>query len=87
MGAPLANFITPERYREKLVQVGYQTEHIIVKDVSEHVFTPLATFLEQQDLRLKGIGLGIGSFSVAKRMFRWWGRTGVVRGVIVVARR
>ena len=40
-----------------------------------------------EDKRLKMLGLGIGSFGVAKRMFGWWGRSGVVRGVVVVAKR
>jgi hypothetical protein len=52
-----------------------------------NVFTPLATFLGEQDRRLKMLGLGIGSFGVAKKMFGRWGRTGVVRGVIVIAKR
>jgi hypothetical protein len=58
-----------------------------MKDISEHVFSSLAYFIGEQDTRLKGLGLGIGSFGVAKRMFGWWGRKGVVRGVVVVAKR
>jgi hypothetical protein len=87
MGAPWANFVTPKEYEEKLMQVGYRKDAIIVKDISKHVFTPLADFLDAQDKRLKMLGLGLGSFRIAKTMFAWWGRTGAVRGVIVVARR
>ncbi|KAF2830551.1 hypothetical protein CC86DRAFT_367286 [Ophiobolus disseminans] len=87
MGAPWANFVTPVEYRRKLVEAGYPTDEIKIVDVSEHVFAPLARYLEEQDARLKMLGLGIGSFSVAKYMFNWWGSSGVVRGVIVVARR
>jgi hypothetical protein len=87
MGAPWANFVTPDDYRQKLVEAGYSNDDIKIVDVSEHVFAPLAHYLEEQDSRLKSLGLGIGSFSVAKSLFGWWGRSGVVRGVVVVARR
>jgi hypothetical protein len=78
---------TPDQYRMKLIKAGYQPGNINMKDISEHVFGPLACFLGEQDTRLKGLGLGIGSSGVAKRMFGWWGKTGVVRGVVVVAKR
>jgi hypothetical protein len=87
MGAPWANFVTPQAYREKLIVAGYRTEDISITDVSEHVFTPLASFLGEQDRRLEMLGLGIGSFGVANSMFGWWGSSGVVRGMIVVAKR
>lgn len=87
MGAPWANFVTPDGYRKKLIEIGYKDEAIKIVDVSEHVFIPLATYLDKQDARLKTIGFGIGSFSVAKSLFSWWGRSGAVRGVIVVAER
>ena len=86
MGAPWANFSTPQEYRSKLEHVGYKSEAIPITDISEHVFAPLALFLTEQDSRLKMVGLGIGRFGVAKTMFSWWGRTGVMRGVIVVAK-
>jgi hypothetical protein len=84
MGAPWANFVTKEQYREKLVEAGYRD--IVIRDVSEQVFRPLASFLEGQGRRLEGIGLGLGPFHVAKWLFGWWGRTGIVRGVIVVTK-
>jgi hypothetical protein len=87
MGAPWANFVTPVEYGENLIHIGYKRDAIAVKDISEHVFTPLAAFLEAQDERLKTLGLGLGSFRVAKTMFAWWGRTGVVRGIVAVARK
>jgi hypothetical protein len=87
MGAPWANFVTPDDYRQKLVQAGYANDAIKIVDISQHVFTPLAQYLDEQDTRLKTLGLGIGSFNVAKSLFRWWGQSGVVRGVIIVARR
>lgn len=87
MGAPWANFSTPQAYRSKLEQVGYKSEAITIMDITEHVFAPLAVFLKEQDSRLKMLGLGIGRFGVAKTMFSWWGKTGVVRGIIVVAKK
>jgi hypothetical protein len=87
MGAPWANFVTPNDYRRKLVECGYSEDSISIKDVSHRVFTPLSRYLVEQDARLQTMGLSIGSFRVARSLFAWWGRTGVVRGVIVVARR
>jgi hypothetical protein len=87
MGAPWANFTTPLEYRKRLEQIGYDSEAITITDISEHVFAPLAAFLEKQERSLKTLGFGLGRFSVAKTMFGWWGRTGVVRGVVVVANR
>jgi hypothetical protein len=87
MGAPWANFSTPEGYRLKLIESGYSDHDIRILDISEHVFAPLAQYLGEQDARLKMLGLGIGNFGVAKSLFGWWGRSGVIRGIIVVARR
>ena len=87
MGAPWTNFVTPDQYRRRLVEVGYSEEDVKVRDVSEHVFAPLAEYMAEQDRRLKALGLGIGGLRVARWMFAWWGRTGVVRGVVVVARK
>jgi len=87
MGAPWANFTTPQGYRKRLEQIGYNPEAITITDISEHVFAPLAAFLKEQDDRLKMLGLGLGRFGVAKTMFGWWGRTGVVCGVVVVAKK
>jgi hypothetical protein len=86
-GTPFANFLTAAQYRKMLVTAGYAEEDIEVRDVSEQVFAPLARFLDQREKELSLIGLGIGAFRAARWMFRWWGKSGVVRGVIVVARR
>jgi hypothetical protein len=87
MHAPWTNFGTPEDYRRKLVEIGYSEDTINIVDVSERVFGSLADYLDEQDARLKKVGFGIGKFSVAKALFGWWGRSGVVKGVIVVAKR
>lgn len=86
MGAPWVNFDTPAVYKRKLEDVGYSGGDIKIVDISEHVFQHLAEYLERQDARLKTLGMGIGSFAAAKWLFGWWGRTGVVRGIVVVAR-
>jgi hypothetical protein len=86
MGAPWANFDTPDAYQRMLEDLGYSEGDIKIVDISEHVFQHLAEYLERQDARLKMLGMGIGSFKAAKWLFGWWGRTGMVRGVVVVAR-
>lgn len=85
MGAPWANFDTPEVYRQKLIGLGYPADGVKIIDVSEHVFAPLAEFMEEQDHMLRTLGYGLGSFQAAKWLFRWWGKTGLVRGVVVIA--
>lgn len=86
MGAPWANFVTPECYRRKLVGIGYADDDIKIVDITEHVFAPLAQYMENQDRRLKMLGLGLGSFQAARWLFKWWGNSGAVRGVVVVAK-
>lgn len=87
MGAPWMNFVTISGYRQKLIECGYSDDSITITDISEQVFMPLSNYMEQQDTRLKSLGLGLGGLSLAKTMFAWWGRTGIVRGVIIAARR
>jgi hypothetical protein len=85
---PFCNFLTKDQYRKQLINAGYEADEIIIRDVSERVFSGLAKFLGEQDGKLRALGLGgIGAFHVAKWVFRWWGRSGIVRGCIVVARK
>lgn len=86
MGAPWENFVTPEAYKQRLIDIGYPADAIKVVDISEHVFSPLAAFMNEQNNRLRAFGLGLGNFQAAKWLFKWWSSTGVVRGVVVVAR-
>lgn len=85
--SPFANWLTIEEYRERLVMAGYARERIEIRDISEHVFSPLAGFLRKREVELQQYGLSIGRFRYAAGMFAWWGRTGVVRGCIIVARK
>ncbi|KAF2103447.1 hypothetical protein NA57DRAFT_72423 [Rhizodiscina lignyota] len=85
--SPFANWITIQEYRERLVMAGYARENIEIRDISEHVFGPLAGFLRKREVELKLYGLSIGRFRYAAGMFAWWRKTGVVRGCIVVARK
>jgi hypothetical protein len=86
MGAPWANFDTPEGYRQKLIGLGYPEDGIKIIDISDHVFAPLSEFMEEQDRNLKIIGYGLGDFQAAKWLFRWWGNTGLMKGVVVIAK-
>jgi hypothetical protein len=85
--SPYANWVTIQEYRERLVMAGYARERIEIRDISEHVFDPLAGFLRKREVELEQYGLSIGRFRYAGRMFAWWGRTGVVRGCIIIARK
>lgn len=85
--SPFANFVTIEEYRERLVKAGYSRENIEIRDISEHVFNPLAGFLKKKEAELQQYGMSIGRFRHAAKMFAWWGRSGVIRGCIIVARK
>lgn len=85
--SPFANWVTIRQYRERLVLAGYDSERIEIRDISEHVFGPLAGYLKRREAELERYGLSIGRFRYAAKMFAWWSRTGIVRGCIIVARR
>lgn len=87
-GTPRSNFLTTAQYIEQLVAAGYAAEDVEIRDISEHVFGGLTSFLEKHDGRLRALGWsGIGRFHVARCVFGWWARSGIVRGCIVVAKR
>lgn len=69
-----------------LVRAGYARDRIEVKDVSEHVFSGIAAYMQRREEQLRPFGMGLGKLKGAARVFGWWARSGVVRGVIVVAR-
>jgi hypothetical protein len=85
--SPFANWVTIQEYRERLILAGYARERIEIRDISEHVFGPLAGFLRKREVESEQYGLSIGRFRYAAGMFAWWGRTGAVRGCIIVARK
>ncbi|KAL3479998.1 hypothetical protein BJX99DRAFT_45520 [Aspergillus californicus] len=85
---PYSNFLTREQYTALLVAAGYDESKISFRDISGDVFSGIAGYIRkrQEMLRMYGMGGGMGKFKGAKVVFGWWARTGVVRGVIVVAR-
>lgn len=86
-GAPFTNFVTKSEYEALLVRAGYAVDDISMKDVSEDVFGGLAGFIRQKDARLRRMGMSVGGkFRGAATVFDWWAKSGVVRGVLVVAR-
>ncbi|KAL4976606.1 hypothetical protein BDW66DRAFT_166393 [Aspergillus desertorum] len=86
-GLPYGNFVTKEGYRKILTQAGYDRDLIEMRDISGHVFSGIAGFLRKKDAELSRYGMTVGKFKGPAKAFDWWAQTGVVRGVIVVARR
>ena len=84
---PFSNFLTAAQYKSQLLAAGYDSTNIDITDISEHVFAGMASFIDKTDGDLNKIGLNIGRYKVAGKMFKWWARSGVVRGCIIVARR
>ncbi|KAH8428821.1 uncharacterized protein LDX57_006500 [Aspergillus melleus] len=84
--APYTNFLTQSEYEALLVRAGYSIDDIVVTDISEHVLGGLAGFIRKKDARMRRVGMSVGGkFRAAAMVFDWWARSGVVRGVVVVA--
>ncbi|KKK25080.1 hypothetical protein ARAM_007069 [Aspergillus rambellii] len=86
-GTPWANFLTRDEYEALLVRVGYESSQIVMRDISADVFSGIAAFLKSREAEMNLYGMSIGKFKAARVVFDWWARKGIVRGVIVVARR
>ncbi|EHK50212.1 hypothetical protein TRIATDRAFT_184786, partial [Trichoderma atroviride IMI 206040] len=83
---PWQTFLTEAQYREQLVECGYDRGGIEIQDVSDHVFAGLAGFLQRQDAALKPYGISLTGYSAVGRVYDWFDRTRVLKGVIVVGR-
>ena len=87
MGCPMANFMTATEYRRQLLKAGYEEDKVEINDISEFVFQGLADYLNKRDKELEVyFGRGIGPSKVFGWVLRWWARSGIVRGCIVVAK-
>lgn len=86
MGCPWGTFLTEDEYRAQLVECGYDGDATTVRDVSEHVFSGVVEFMEHQERALSYYGVSLGGYKLAGRLFDWFGRSGVVKAVIVVGR-
>lgn len=84
---PFSNFKTLSEYSDMLVRAGYAADKIEMHDISESVFSGIGAYMEQREVELKKFKMSLGKLRVAGKIFSWWGRNNVVRGVIVVARK
>ncbi|KAL4767674.1 hypothetical protein BDW60DRAFT_146129 [Aspergillus nidulans var. acristatus] len=89
-GTPYTNFLTEDEYSALLVEAGYDLSDISFRDISGDVFGGIAGYINSREEVLKGYGLGgskgMRKFAGAGKIFGWWARTGVVKGVIISAR-
>lgn len=86
MGCPWRTFLTEEEYRAQLIECGYDGEATTIRDISEHVFAGVVEFMEHQERALSYYGISLGGYKLAGRLFDWFGRSGVVKAVIVVGK-
>lgn len=86
MGCPVGTFLTRTQYIDQLVECGYDRDSILIREITDDVFSGLVKFLDNQDRALGEYGLSLGGFKLAQRLFEWFDRTRVVRAVTVVAR-
>ncbi|VUC21044.1 unnamed protein product [Clonostachys rosea] len=86
MGCPIDTFLTEKEYLDQLVECGYDRESSTISDISEHVFAGVSGFIESQERALSQYSVTLGGYKLAGRLFEWFGRSKVVKAVIVVAR-
>lgn len=86
-GSPYSNFISRGEYVDLLVAAGYDRSQIEMRDISRHVFGGLADFMARRVDEARPFGIKLGRYRAARVVFGWWARSGIVRGVVVVARR
>ncbi len=84
---PYKNLMTQREYESMLVEAGYAIEDIQIQDISQFVFEPVVKFMIRQHKQLRLLGQSLGPLRVAKWIFGWWAKTGVIRGCVVVARK
>ncbi|KAH0490909.1 hypothetical protein TgHK011_002356 [Trichoderma gracile] len=83
---PWRTFLTESEYREQLVECGYDREQVEIRDVSDHVFGGLAGHLKKQDAVLRPYGISLTAYALVGRVYEWFDRTRVLKGVVVVGR-
>ena len=87
MGCPMSNLLTATEYKTQLLKAGYEEIKVEISDISDSVFLGLADYLEKRNGELEGyVGMKIGAYKVSGWLLRWWARSGIVRGCIVVAK-
>lgn len=86
MSCPMHAFITKQDYKKQLINAGFTEELIQINDITANVFPGLTEFLDDQAQRLSLYGISLGKYTMARRIFQWFYRSGSIRAVIVVAR-
>ena len=86
-GSPYSNFKTRKEYHNDFIQAGF--EDISIEDISGYVFPGLQEFIShhRQEMARFEIGGKWSGYMVFARVLKWWWKTGVVRFVVVHARK
>lgn len=85
-GSPYGNFVSREEYLRLLEAAGYDASQVEIKDISRQVFPGLVKFLKKRTEEGEPFGLKMTRYKAARMVFNWWANSGIVRGVVVVAR-
>ena len=86
-GSPYGNFISREKYLQILEAAGHDLSQVEIRDITRRVFPGLAGFLDRRVKEGEIYGLKMTRYKAARMVFRWWANSGIVRGVVVVAKR
>ncbi|KAK1463547.1 hypothetical protein CMEL01_13616 [Colletotrichum melonis] len=87
MGCPAAAFVTVSDYKKQLLDAGYDEDDIHFKDITEHVFSGLVSYIKSQSEALQPFGISAGKFKIAAMVFDWFAESNAMRGTIVIARK
>lgn len=86
-GSPYSNFKTRKEYHKDFTRAGFAD--ISIEDISGYVFPGLQEFIShhRQEMARFGISGKWTGYMVFARVLKWWWKTGVVRFVVVHARK
>ncbi|KAK1452945.1 hypothetical protein CCUS01_01962 [Colletotrichum cuscutae] len=82
MGCPAAAFVTVSDYKKQLLDAGYDEDHIHFKDITEHVFSGLVSYIKSQSEALQPFGISAGKFKVTAMVFDWFAESNAMRVLV-----
>ncbi|GAO50235.1 hypothetical protein G7K_4367-t1 [Saitoella complicata NRRL Y-17804] len=85
LGVPWANMIPLSEYKTALYRAGFAIDDIDTVDITDDVFAPFAAWImNTAENRTES---GWRMYKIFARVLRWWASSGVVRVIVVRARK
>ncbi|BFZ64684.1 hypothetical protein YB2330_005836 [Saitoella coloradoensis] len=87
LGVPWVNMIPLHEYKAALVGAGFAVEDIEILDITDDVFAPFAAWITSTSAAAVDSQRGWRMYKIFARVLRWWAENGVVRFIVVRARK